>query len=93
LEGFFQAQCEKFDISVKELPDDIDMSQASAPSAHEIDVLEENCQTNEQRLSQLLDRKQLLERRHAELIELRHVLGETARYFEIVTSTLEIETD
>jgi hypothetical protein len=83
-EGFFQAQCVKFDIRVKELPDDIDMSQISAPTAHEIDLLEENCQTNEGRLSQLLDSKQILERRHAELIELRHVLRETARYFEIV---------
>jgi len=82
--GFFQTQCDKFDIPIKELSDDIDMSQIAPPSAHEIDVLQENCQTNEQRLNQLLDSKQILERRHAELVELRHVLRETAHFFEVV---------
>ena len=32
----------------------------------------------------LLEGKEVLERRHAELIELRHVLRETAHFFEIV---------
>jgi hypothetical protein len=40
-------------------------------------------------LNQLLDSKQILERRHAELVELRHVLRETATFFEIVSSHSE----
>jgi len=83
-EGFFEAQCRKFDVPVKELPDELDMSQTWAPTAHEIDVLEENCQTNEQRLSQLLESQQILQKRHAELVEFRHVLRETAHFFEVV---------
>jgi len=83
-EGFFEAQCRKFDIPVNELPDELDMPQTWAPTAHEIDVLEENCKTNEQRLNQLLESKQILERRHAELVEFRHVLRETAHFFEVV---------
>lgn len=82
--GFFETQIKKQNISIRELPDDIDMSQTTAPSAHEIDVLEENTQINEQRLNNLLESKEILERRHAELIELRHVLRETAHFFHIV---------
>lgn len=62
----------------------MDYSQQAAPTEHEIDVLQENCQTNEQRLSHLLDSKDILERRRVELIELRHVLRETADFFEAV---------
>ena len=68
----------------------MDVSQTAAPSAHEIDVLEENTQTNEERLCHLLDSKEMLERRHAELIELRHVLRETAYFFEQVYYALEL---
>ena len=82
--GFFESQIKKQDIPIRELPDDIDMSKTAAPSAHEIDLLEENAQTNEQRLNHLLESKEILERRHAELIELRYVLRETAHFFEIV---------
>jgi V-type ATPase 116kDa subunit family len=82
--GFFQTQIEKQEIKIRELPDDMGYSQQAAPMEHEIDVLEENCQTNEQRLSHLLDSKDILERRHVELIELRHVLRETAEFFEAV---------
>jgi|SRR5947207_15878017 len=87
-EGFFETQIKKQDIPIRELSDDLDISQTTAPSAHEIDVLEENTQTNEQRLNQLLESKEILERRHAELIELRHVLRETAHFFQIVHLTL-----
>jgi len=82
--GFFETQIKKQDIPIRELPDDIDMSKTAAPPAHEIDLLEENTQTNEQRLNHLLESKEVLERRHAELIELRYVLRETAHFFEIV---------
>lgn len=50
-------------------------------------MLEEQTQTNEQRLNQLLESREILQRRHAELIELRHVLRETAQFFEIVSSS------
>jgi V-type H+-transporting ATPase subunit a len=87
--GFFETQIQKQDIPIQELPDGLDISQTTAPSAHEIDVLEENTQTYEQRLNRLLENKELLERRHAELIELRHVLRETAHFFEIVHTTYD----
>ena len=82
--GFFETQIKKLDLPIRELPDDIDSSHTIAPSAHEIDVLEENTQTNEQRLNHLLDNKEILQRRHAELIELRYVLRETATFFAVV---------
>jgi V-type H+-transporting ATPase subunit a len=83
--GFFEAQIEKQDIRIPELPDDIDSSQIVAPSAHEIDELQDTTQTNEERLKHLLESKETLERRHAELIELRYVLRETAQFFEIAS--------
>jgi V-type H+-transporting ATPase subunit a len=82
--GFFEAQIKKQEIIIRELPDEIDISHVSAHSAHEIDTLEENLKTNEDRVNHLLESKEVLERRHAELIELRHVLRETAQFFEIV---------
>jgi V-type H+-transporting ATPase subunit a len=91
--GFFETQIKKQDIRIRELPDDLDISQMAAPSAHEIDVLEENTQTNEQRLNHLLENKEVLERRHAELIELRHVLRETAHFFQIVYKFLVGDAD
>jgi V-type H+-transporting ATPase subunit a len=87
--GFFETQIKKQDIRIRELPEDLDISQTAALSAHEIDMLEEQTQTNEQRLNQLLDSKEILQRRHAELIEMRHVLRETAQFFEIVLSSAE----
>jgi hypothetical protein len=88
MKGFFETQIKKQEIPIQELPDDIDQSKTAAPSAHEIDLLEENTQTNEQRLNHLLESKEILERRHAELIELRYVLRETAHFFEIVSPPL-----
>ena len=88
IEGFFEAQIKKHNIPIWELPDELDMSQMTSPSAHEIDVLEETIQTNEQRLKHLLESKQALERTHAELIELQHVLRETAHFFQIVRIAL-----
>ena len=82
--GFFETHIKKQDIPIRELPEDLYTSQTSAPSAHEIDVLEEDTQSNEQRLTQLLESKEVLEKRHAELIELRHVLRETAHFFAVV---------
>ena len=87
-EGFFETQIKKHNIPIRELPDDLDMSQTTAPSAHEIDVLEEKTQTKEQRLNHLLESKQILERTQAGLIELRHVLKETAHFFQIVRTAL-----
>lgn len=82
--GFFERQIKKQEIRIRQLPDDIDISHVSAQSAHEIDTLEETLKTNEDRLNNLLESKEILEKRHSELIELRHVLRETAQFFEIV---------
>src|SRR6266516_2584373 len=84
MEGFFETQIRKQDIPIREVPDDFDISHISALSAHEIDVLEQNARSNEDRLNQLLQSKELLEKRHAELIELRYVLRETSHFLEIV---------
>jgi hypothetical protein len=93
IRGFFESQIKKQDILIRELPDDIDISHVSAHSAHEIDTLEETLKSNEDRLSNLIESKELLEKRHAELIELRHVLRETAQFFEIVDPFLGIADD
>jgi V-type H+-transporting ATPase subunit a len=55
-----------------------------APSAHELDELDEVTARCEQRVAHLLDSKETLERRHAELIEFRHVLRETASFFNVL---------
>lgn len=91
--GFFETQIKRQNIRIRQLPDGLDISQTTAPSAHEIDVLEENTQTNEQRLNHLLESKEVLERRHAELIELRYVLRETAHFFQIVYICLVEDAD
>lgn len=56
-----------------------------APSAHELDELDEVTAQCEQRVTHLLESKETLERRHAELIEFRHVLRETASFFNVFT--------
>ena len=56
---------------------------ATAPSAHELDVLDEATGRFEQRVAHLLESKGTLERRQAELIEFRHVLRETASFFHV----------
>jgi V-type H+-transporting ATPase subunit a len=82
--GFFETQIKKHDIHMREIPDEVDISHISAQSAHEIDVLEQNTKSNEDRLNQLLESKAVLEMRQAELIELRYVLRETSPFLEIV---------
>ena len=56
----------------------------TAPSDHELDVLEEATGRYEQRVKHLVESKGRLERRYAELIELRHVLRETASFFHVL---------
>ena len=56
----------------------------AAPSAHELDVLDEATVQHEQRVAHLLESKVALEKRHAELIEFRHVLRETASFFNVL---------
>jgi V-type H+-transporting ATPase subunit a len=56
---------------------------STAPSAHELDVLDEATARHEQRVVHLVESKETLERRHAELIEFRHVLRETASFFNV----------
>jgi V-type H+-transporting ATPase subunit a len=56
---------------------------AMAPSAHELDVLDESTERYEQRVAQMLENKEALDKRHAELIEMRHVLRETASFFNV----------
>jgi len=58
----------------------------AAPSAHELDVLDDATARHEQRVAHLLESKAALEKRHAELIEFRHVVRETASFFTVSDS-------
>ena len=55
----------------------------TAPSAHELDMLDEATARFEERVAHLLESKETLEKRHAELIEFRHVVRETASFFNV----------
>jgi len=81
--GYLDAQIEKAGVRVRQLTEP---EFAVAPSAHELDVLDEATGRFEQRVAHLLESKETLERRQAELIEFRHVLRETASFFHVSTT-------
>jgi V-type H+-transporting ATPase subunit a len=78
--GFLAAQVEVSGIRVREV---IEPEFAMAPSAHELDVLDDSTEKYEQRVAQMLENKEALDKRHAALIEMRHVLRETASFFNV----------
>lgn len=78
--GFLGGQIEISGVRVRELTGP---EFTVAPSAHELDVLDESTARYEQRVGHLLESKETLEKRHAELIEFRHVLRETASFFNV----------
>jgi V-type H+-transporting ATPase subunit a len=78
--GFLEGHVDSAKIRIRQLTEPEFMA---APSAHELDVLDEATAQHEQRVAHLLESKATLERRQAELIELRHVLRETASFFHV----------
>ena len=78
--GYLDTQVNNAGVRVRQLTES---EHTVAPSAHELDVLDEATGRFEQRVAHLLDSKETLERRQAELVEFRHVLRETASFFHV----------
>ncbi|KAI9032739.1 V-type ATPase, V0 complex, 116kDa subunit family [Phycomyces nitens] len=77
---FFKAQVDKAGIPVRHLGLSGQFSRAR--STQEIDDLEEKLRDHEGRLSEMNSSYESLQRRYLQLTELRHVLRETAAFFE-----------
>ena len=78
--GFLETHINTAGIRIRQLTEQEYMT---APSAHELDVLDEATGQHEQRVVHLLESKETLEKRQAELVEFRHVLRETASFFNV----------
>ncbi|RHZ57889.1 hypothetical protein Glove_382g39 [Diversispora epigaea] len=78
---FFAAQMPKSDIEIVG-----DATGARARSATEIDELEEKIKEHERHITQMNDSYEELQKRYLELTEARHVLQETAEFFEEAVS-------
>jgi len=78
--GVLEGHVESSGIRIRQLTEP---EYTTAPSAHELDVLDEATARYEQRVAHLFESKETLERRQAELIEFRHVLRETASFFAV----------
>lgn len=79
-EGFLETHIDATGVRIRQLTEP---EFTTAPSQHELDVLDEATARFEQRVAHLLESKETLEKRHAELIEFRHVLRETASFFNV----------
>lgn len=80
--GFFEKQLEKSEINTRALT--TATYYARARSAQEIDDLEERLREHEVRILQMNNSHEKLQRKYLQLTELRHVLRETAVFFEQV---------
>jgi len=78
--GFLEGHVESSAVRIRQ---PTEPEYTTAPSAHELDVLDEATARYEQRVAHLFESKETLERRQAELIEFRHVLRETASFFAV----------
>ncbi|GES78304.1 V-type ATPase, V0 complex, 116kDa subunit family [Rhizophagus clarus] len=79
---FFEAQITKSDIPVRPLTG----INARVRNAQEVDDLEDKIREHERRISQMNSSYETLQKRYLELTEARHVLKETAVYFEEAVS-------
>jgi len=80
--GFFTSQIEKAEIPIRASIPANYLSRAR--SRQELDDLEERLSEHENRLQQMNNSRENMERRSLELIELKHVLRETADFFQEV---------
>ncbi|KAI8370412.1 V-type ATPase, V0 complex, 116kDa subunit family [Radiomyces spectabilis] len=85
---FFQTQIAKADIVTAPLATTTYLSRA--PSAQEVDELEEKLKEHETRICEMNDSYESLQRRYLQLTELRHVLRETDAFFEQAGSRHDI---
>jgi hypothetical protein len=81
--GFLEAQIDASGVRIRLLTEP---EHLNAPSAHELDMLDEATARFEERVAHLLQSKETLEKRHAELIEFRYVVRETASFFNVFNS-------
>ncbi|CAG8550039.1 8482_t:CDS:10 [Rhizophagus irregularis] len=79
---FFETQITKSDIPVRPLTG----INARVRNAQEVDDLEDKIREHERRISQMNSSYETLQKRYLELTEARHVLKETAVYFEEAVS-------
>ncbi|KAL1921796.1 uncharacterized protein VTP21DRAFT_10438 [Calcarisporiella thermophila] len=84
---FFSSQLEKVDIPIRPLTTSAYLSRAR--HAQEIDDLEATLTDHETKILQMNSSYETLQRRYLELTELRHVLKETAVFFEEAESRQE----
>ena len=81
--GYFKAQMDKADISMRSMYEFGDG--LAAPSASEIDELVDRSQSLEQRIQSLNDSYETLKKREMELTEWRWVLREAGGFFDRVS--------
>lgn len=84
--GFFTSQIEKAEIPVRTTLSNSYSSRAR--SRQELDDLEERLSEHENRLLQMNNSHETMQRRYLELTELKHVLRETTDFFREVHGRL-----
>ena len=80
MSGFLESHVDTAKIRIRQLTEPEFMT---APSAHELDIVDEATARHEERVTHLLESKASLEKTQADLIEFRHVLRETAAFFHV----------
>lgn len=88
LTGFFTSQIEKAEIPVRTNLSNAYSSRAR--SRQELDDLEERLSEHENRLLQMNNSHETMQRRYLELTELKHVLRETSDFFQEVIMPSEL---
>src|SRR4051794_22187764 len=82
VKGFLEGQVRKAEIPIRPL--DSSTYYARSRTQQEIDELEERLNDHESRIQQMNTSLETLNKRYLELTELRHVLRETATFFDEV---------
>jgi len=83
MSGFLRSNCDKANVLLQ--PYIALSSYARIRSQQEIDELEARLTEHEARISQMNNSQETLKKRFLELTELRHVLRETAHFFDEVS--------
>jgi antitoxin component of RelBE/YafQ-DinJ toxin-antitoxin module len=78
--GYFQQHIKRSNIPFRPLTN----TAVRARSTQEVDTLEESLREHEERLNEMTTSNESLQQRYMHLTELRHVLRETAQFFDQV---------
>jgi V-type H+-transporting ATPase subunit a len=78
--GYFKQHIKRSDIPFRSLTN----TAVRARSTQEVDTLEESLRDHEERLNEMTTSNESLQQRYMHLTELRHVLRETAQFFDQV---------